>query len=106
MTPDKELALGVLRHLMQGATIGGVRFGAIPQLLIDNSPPEVRGQVYVNLESRWASLPELPRSEPQREEELPDFEMEEATRQLCFVREQVIERVDLGADSPHLVLTL
>jgi len=65
---DKTLAESVLDRLCVGAQVDGIRFGPVLQMLITHHGQEiVRGQVYLNLGSRWAvfrdSRLQLPASE-------------------------------------------
>src|SRR5262245_56854557 len=109
MTPDDhELGEAVLRQLCEGAVIGGIRFGAIPQLLIDHRRPRppVRGQVYVNLGSRWTIFESRRSVLPATEDQLPDRRSEEECRLLYEIRERTIVRAELGCHMPHLILTL
>jgi hypothetical protein len=105
---EKSLAEAVLRRLCVGARIDGIRFGAIPQLLVtdhDGGQPPMLGQVYLNLGSTWTVFPERPPSFPVGEEALPDREEGEALRELCELRGAVIRDVELQHDAPDLALT-
>ena len=106
MSQDRELALAVVRHLIVGGTIGGVRFGVCPQLLIHDTPPLLRGQVYINLQARWSLFPSFPASEPESEECMPELAMEDQLVQISRLRDLPIRRVDFGVAAAHLLLTL
>ena len=106
MSSGTDRALAIARHLLLGGTVGGVRFGALPQLLIHDTRPEVRGQVYINLQSRWALFRSRPTNEPATEEDLPELHAEEEVLQILHLSNHRIERVDFGATAPHLILSL
>src|SRR5687767_14335526 len=99
---DRDLAAAVLRYLCVGAYVGGLRFGATPELLIDGSPAE--GQVYLNLESAWQIFPGPPATIPQEENQVPVMTEEQALLALCALRESEIVDIALGGDCPHLLV--
>jgi hypothetical protein len=103
---DHRLAEGVLKYLLQGAAVGGIRFGQ-PQLLVDHVREfPVRGQVYINLASRWAVFMQPTPALPKSEDDLPERPADEELRLLCSLGERTIERVYLGREAPHLMLHL
>lgn len=104
---DRLLAERVLRRLCVGAEVDGIRFGPIPQLLITDhasGKPHVRGQVYLNLASSWRIYPSRPTVIP-RGEAFDETDEAEELRQLCELREAVIDQVELMADAPDLLIT-
>jgi len=105
---DRATALAVLRHLVEGAQVDGVRFGPVLQLLITNHSKKsaVKGQVYINLESRWEIFDALPQPLPNGEHEFRELTRDEELWLLCSIREAQIDRVDLGGETPHLMLVL
>jgi hypothetical protein len=105
---DRVRGEEVLRRLCVGAQVDGIRFGPVPQLLITDHASKktpVRGQIYLNLASRWSIFPSRPEILPLGEESLDEPEETEALRQLCEMREAVIVQAELGADAPDLLLT-
>jgi hypothetical protein len=105
---DRSLAEAVVRRLCEGAQIDGVRFGPVLQLLISDhgsGKPPIRGQVYLNLSSKWA-LCDPSHPLPAAGTQLLELTQDDALRVLCSIRERVIDRVDLAAGAPHLRLTL
>jgi len=105
---DRPRAEAILRRFCGGAQVDGIRFGRVLQLLItDYKPgkPQVRGQVYLNLESSWCVYPSRPATFPRGEGAMEKPEEAEALRQLCELREAVIADVELGADAPDLLFT-
>jgi hypothetical protein len=109
---DRQLGTAVLRQLLLNASIGGVRFGPLLQLLVDDHRPERRsrsrplGQTYINLESPWAVFPTRPDRLPSRSDDFPVLDEDEQLRVLCSIRFHEIADVELGDLYPHLILTL
>lgn len=68
--------------------------------------PINRGQVYINLASRWTVFPSMPHELPRVESDLPEISQEMEFQRICGVREAVVVRVEVGSDAPHLILTL
>jgi len=104
---DKKLAEKVLNHLCQGAQIGGIRFGPVLQLLIsihDSNKKSLRGQIYLNLGSKWAVFDSLPTQLPENESDIAETTTEQNLQIICGIREAEISRVELGINSPHLLL--
>jgi hypothetical protein len=104
----RTLAEHVVRHLCEGAQVDGVRFGPGFQLLISDhgsGKPPIRGQVYVNLSSKW-TLCEPSHPLPASGTDLRELTQDEALRVLCSIREKVIDKATLGVEAPHLLLTL
>jgi hypothetical protein len=104
---DKYLAETVLRHLLLGAHIEGIRFGSKLQLLIQKSDKVLlRGQIYLNIESQWTLYSGVSENHSKQEECIPALSIEEELKILCGLREQVIVDVHLGDLYSHLILTL
>ncbi len=104
---DKYLAEAVLRHLLLGARMDGIKFGPKLQLLIQKSDKVLlRGQIHLNLESLWALFSAVSENHSTQEEDIPALSIEEELKILCRLREQVIVDVQLGDLHPHLILTL
>ncbi len=104
---DKKLAEKVLNHLCQGAQIGGIRFGPILQLLIsknDSNKESLRGQIYLNLGSKWAVFNSLPTQPPENESGFTETTTEQDLQILCGIREAKISNIELGNNSPHLFI--
>ncbi|MGE3911309.1 MAG: hypothetical protein AB7K36_18275 [Chloroflexota bacterium] len=108
---DREFAEAILRHRLVGAQIGGIRFGPILQLLIDDHrtdgrpQPEYGGQIYVNLGARWTVFPSRPDLYPERQEDIAPLSEDEQLVLLCRLREKVICAVDIGKRHPDLMFT-
>ena len=106
---DKNLADLVLQRLCKNAEIGGIRFGPILQILLASEHSQnfpIKGQVYLNLSSAWTLFDSRPTKLPESEEDLPRMTIEEEIQTICSIREQVISKVELGENAPHLILTL
>ncbi|WP_159888733.1 hypothetical protein [Paenibacillus puerhi] len=108
---DKKIADKVLKHLCLGARIDGIRFGGILQMLItdhDSNEYEkgIKGQVYINLASRWCVFESMPATLPHNEDAIEDLTQEEEIKLLCTLREKKIADIFLGESEPHLIITL
>jgi len=106
-TEDKILAEKVLNHLCQSAQIGGIRFGPVLQLIIaisDSNKKSLRGQIYLNLGSKWAVFNSLPSQPPENESDFAETTTEQDLQILCGMREAEISNVELGKGSPHLLI--
>jgi hypothetical protein len=103
---DKQLAEQVLNHLCQNGQVSGIRFGPILQLLIsiEDSKKNLRGQIYLNLASKWTVFESLPARLPQSENDFAETTVEEDLHHLCKLREAEISKVDLENNSPHLLI--
>ena len=105
----KNLADFVLQRLCKNAEIGGIRFGAVLQILLASEHSQefpIKGQVYLNLSSRWKLFDSHPAKFPETENDLPEMTAEEEIQMICSIRERVISKVELGDAAPHLILTL
>lgn len=103
---DKQLAEQVLNHLCQNGQVSGIRFGPILQLLIsiEDSKKNLHGQIYLNLASKWTVFESLPAKLPQSESDFVETTVEEDLQHLCELREAKVSKVELGNDSPHLLI--
>lgn len=103
-----RLALAVLQRLLVRGYVGGMRFGGIPQMLID-APPDVRplrGQVFINLGNAWTVFPARPALLPPTDwNARSDQTEDEELHALCALRFAEIVRVELGTNSPDLILS-
>jgi hypothetical protein len=103
---DKKLAEKVLNHLCRNGQVGDIQCGSILQLLIstEDSKKKIRGQIYLNLGSKWAVFESLPISPPQDESDFAETTEEEDLQSLRQIREAGISRIELGNNSPHLLI--
>ena len=105
----KNLADFVLQRLCKNAEIGGIRFGAVLQILLASEHSQdfpIKGQAYLNLSSRWTLFDFRPVKFPESEEDLPEMTAEQEIQTICSIRERVINKVEIGENAPHLILTL
>ena len=105
---EKSLAELILQRLCKNAEINGIRFGPVLQILLASEHSQkfpIKGQVYLNLSSRWKLFDFHPAKFPELED-LPEMTNEEEIQTICSIKECVIEKFELGNDSPHLILTL
>jgi hypothetical protein len=105
---DKQLAEKVLNYLCLGGQINGIRFGPILQLLIstEDSKEILRGQMYLNLGSKWTVFMSLPAQPPENESDFAETTREQDLQILCGIREAEIFSAELGNNSPHLLIHL
>jgi hypothetical protein len=105
----KNLADIILQRLFKNAEINGIRFGPVLQILFASEHSQkfpIKGQVGLNLSSRWKIFDSRPLQFPESEEDLQEMTNEEQILSICSIRERTVEKVELGEDSPHLILTL
>ncbi len=103
-----NLELKVLKYLFEGNQIGGIRFGPIPQLLIDlgdNSKHNIHGQIYINMSSDW-NIYESSNDFPKIETDLFELDGVEEYHKLINIRNLQINKVELGIEFPHMILYL
>lgn len=107
MAEDWYGANKLLEYLCLRAEVNGIRFGAVKQMLLyEDGTKHFKGQLYINLASRWTVFESRPLSFPLNEEEVSDFETEvEEITKLCSLRHKTIVNAELGTESPHLILT-
>lgn len=108
---EKELNIAdsVLQLLLKNAEIGGIRCGPILQILFDSESSNefpIKGQVYLNLSSRWTLFESRPSLFPESEDEMPEMTTQQEIQTISSIRERIIVQVELGENAPHLVLTL
>jgi len=104
----KDLAQKALEQLLLNESVDGIRFGPVPQILFTSQAegkPPVKGQTYINLAARWSLYPARPEVLPQQEDDVPELPDDQQLRAICGLREAVIQKVELGNDAPHLILT-
>jgi hypothetical protein len=103
---DKQLTEKVLNPLCQDGQISGIGFGPILQLLIsiEDSKRNLHGQIYLNLGSKWTVFNKSSASLPQNENDFAETTVEEDLQCLCQIREAKISRIELGNNSPHLLI--
>jgi hypothetical protein len=99
---DKMFCEAVLKYLCVGGQIEGIRFGAAPQLLISNS--EIKGQIYVNLSSRWCVFNSLPLVLPESEDQIKELPEDEELIELCKLRYRTIQNIYLSESKPNLII--
>lgn len=101
----------ILNHLCLGAKIDGIRFGGILQLLITNHETNeyekgIKGQIYINLASKWMIFESMPERFPRNEDEMKELTQDEEISIICSLREKKIVDIRLGDTIPHLIITL
>jgi hypothetical protein len=98
-----ELAGSVLGSILIGASVSGVRFGAL-QLLFE---PEaaVSGEPYINLSSAWAVFPTRPAAFPENESDVLEGTEDDEIHMATSLRQRVVASVEVLEPWPHLVVT-
>jgi hypothetical protein len=74
---EKKLAESVIKYLCLNGEINGVRFGPTLQILLsgnDEYKKGIKGQVYLNVESRWCIFDELPKEFPIKETDIEEID--------------------------------
>ena len=97
----------VHKFLLIGGRVEGIRFGAAPQLLIANSEHnvlELRGQIYINLSSRWCLYAGKPIEFPKFEEEIPELNELEELLIIIELRNKIISNAFILEETSGLVL--
>jgi hypothetical protein len=92
----------LLRELFVGASIIGIRFGAL-QLLC--SPPTDAGELFINLSSAFQVFDARPSAFPVSESGVPDQSQEEEILSLFALRALEITQVEVVEPAGHLVVT-
>jgi hypothetical protein len=103
-TNSTKLAEAVLRRLMLGEEVAGLRFGQ-PQLLFSSGVDKPLGVPYINLASRWKAFESRPTQFPLYESELAELSSQEELQQLLQLRHKTVESIEVLEPSPHLVIT-
>ncbi len=99
---DRETAESTLQRLLVGASVVGIRFGAL-QLLFDSLA--VPGEPYVNLSSAWYVYTSRPVTFPEHEEEVPPLSEEAELACSVELRHKEVAAVEVLHPWPHLILT-
>jgi hypothetical protein len=105
----QNLAYFILQRLCKNAGIDGIRFGPILQILLSPEHSKelpIKGQVYINLSSNWKLFDSYSTTFLEPIEDLPNMTAEEEIQVICSIRGRTIKNVELGNNSPHLILTL
>ncbi|RSD26872.1 hypothetical protein [Mesobacillus subterraneus] len=100
---DRLLAEKVLRQLFIGAKVDGLQLGT--NRIFFKRLDHADGQLYLNIESKWCLFPSPPEAYPKSEDEIESYSEREALRKIDDIRGQEAVNIELGADSPHLIIT-
>jgi len=109
MRDELDLAQRALDHLLLHESVDGIRFGPIPQILFTadaSKTPRIEGQVYINLGTRWTVFASRPVEFPTVENDLPEVSQGEEFMRICDLRQVRVQKVELGSNAPHLILTM
>ena len=99
---DREIAQATLNRLLVGASVVGIRFGAL-QLILD--PPEIAGESCINLSSAWLLYDKFPTSFPENESDIADSSFEAEIATAVSLQHKTVKSAELGDPWPHLIVT-
>ncbi|MFD1177846.1 hypothetical protein ACFQ3W_16270 [Paenibacillus puldeungensis] len=97
----------VIKFLCVGGQIDGLRFGSVPQVLISNSEQnvlELKGQIYINLASRWSIFKSMPFEFPKNEEDIEDIKEYEELLMILEFRNKLIVNATVSIEASGLIL--
>jgi hypothetical protein len=97
---DRVLAESVLKRLMVGSYINGMRFFT-PQILMEG-PSDIGGESFINLTSDWAVFEKRPDDLPNSVSEISD---EDQLSEIIKIRGEKIIGVEILKPWPHLVIS-
>ncbi|HDR4463719.1 hypothetical protein ACTFRD_12015 [Bacillus cereus group sp. MYBK249-1] len=108
---DKIYAEKVLKNLFIGSQVDGLQFGISPAAIkihFTNFHDSVDydGQLYINIESKWFLFNKPQKRYPLNEAEFEVYSEEEEYERICKIRRQKVTDIQLGLESPHLIITL
>ena len=95
-------ASSLLHQLFVGASVYGVRFGALQLLCY---PPSGSGELFINLSSAFQVFESRPTAFPASESEVPDQSEEEEILSLFALRAWEISQVEIVEPAGHLAVT-
>jgi hypothetical protein len=104
---EKIFYESVLKFLCLDGQIDGIRFGPVPQLLISNSnknSQSIKGQIYLNLASKWRIYNTKPNEFPELEHEISSMTEEEEISEICKLRLKTITNISLTDINPNLII--
>ncbi|MGK0532757.1 hypothetical protein [Bacillus sp. 'calajunan'] len=105
-TEDKIYAEKVLKNLLTGLQFG-ISPGAIKiHFTTFHDSVDYDGQLYINIESKWRLFNKLQKRYPLNEDEFEDYSEEEEYERIFKIRRQKVTDIQLGLESPHLIITL
>lgn len=96
----RKLAESVLRKLLMGSSVIGMRFFS-PQITMDG-PSDIGGDAFVSLGSEWVVFDKRPKKFP---DSLPDITEEKEIAEIVKIRGEEIIDVEILKPWPHLVIT-
>ena len=100
--PSSELAESILRRLLVGSIVNGVRFGVL-ELLFDTQA--VSGEPSLLLASAWTVYPERPDAFPENESDIDEGTSDDELALAVSLRHKEVLSVEVFSPWPHLVLT-
>lgn len=101
----KDLADKTLKYLCVGSYIEGINFYGLKILFAENEVNKARidGQIYLNIEGKFAVLPSLPEFFPTADT-LPELDWIESSKIICELRMKKVVDLWLSIDVPNLII--
>ncbi|MBU8753791.1 hypothetical protein [Priestia megaterium] len=106
---DQKFAERVLKHLLIGSQIDGLKFGinsSTTLLYFTNYNRKDDGDFVLNIETNWTVYPEACDTYPSSEGEVPFNIEEQHFKHIWDIRRQKVVNVQLDTVSPHLIISL
>ncbi|MEK4752654.1 hypothetical protein MKX72_09175 [Priestia sp. FSL R5-0597] len=106
---DKTFTERILKHLLIGSQIDGVKFGtdnAITLLYFTNYTRKEDGDFVLNIETTWTVYSEFNDTYPSSESDVPFNTEEQHFKHIWDMRREKVVDLVLGTSSPHLIITL
>ncbi|PGD67598.1 hypothetical protein [Bacillus wiedmannii] len=108
---DKIHAEKVLKNLFIGSQVDGLQFGISPGAIkihftTFHDSVDYDGQLYINIESKWRLFNKPQKRYPLNEDEFEVYSEEEEYERIFKIRRQKVTDIQLGIESPHLIITL
>ncbi|KZB91250.1 hypothetical protein A2U94_11945 [Bacillus sp. VT 712] len=105
---DRLLAEKVLKYLLIGSQVDGVKFGphsGTTILNFSNYSRKEDSDFVLSIETTWNLYPK-PTDYPSCEEEVPNLTEKEQFQHIWSMRREKVVKVELGNQSPHLIIHL
>ncbi|GAB6421707.1 hypothetical protein bcgnr5390_04620 [Bacillus luti] len=108
---NRTYAENVLKNLFIGAQVDGLQFGISSgaiKIHFTNFHDSVDydGQLYISIESKWGLFNKSTKRYPLNEDDFEDYSEEEEYERIFEIRRQKVIDIQLGIESPHLIITL
>ncbi|ACK88651.1 hypothetical protein [Bacillus cereus] len=100
-----------MKNLFIGSQVDGLQFGISSgtiKIHFTNFHDSVDydGQLYINIESKWFLFNKSTKRYLLNEDDFEDYSEEEEYERIFEIRRQKVTDIQLGLESPHLIITL